>query len=108
MILTEGQIKAQVRAIRKKANRSAVAFALRSDGPWSGPPRLTIDGQPHRVAFFHDGVIAEMAGLGGSGGVIVATPWGDGVYSFNTAGMYRGTASPAGRSVAIYGDETGR
>ena len=51
MILTEGQIKAQVRAIRKKANRSAVAFALRSDGPWSGPPRLTIDGLPHRVAF---------------------------------------------------------
>ena len=51
MILTEGQIKAQVRAIRKKANRSAVAFALRSDGPWSGPPRLTIDDLPHRVAF---------------------------------------------------------
>jgi len=51
VILTEGQIKAQVRAIRKKANRSAVAFALRSDGPWSGPPRLTIDGVPHRVAF---------------------------------------------------------
>ncbi len=52
-----------------------------------------------------DGVIAEMAGLGGSGGVIVATPWGDGVYSFNTPGMYRGMASPAGRGVAIYGDE---
>lgn len=52
-----------------------------------------------------DGVIAEMAGLGGSGGVIVATPWGDGVYSFNTPGMYRGMASPAGRSVAIFGDE---
>ena len=30
---------------------------------------------------------------------------GDGVYSFNTPGMYRGEASPAGRSVAIYGDE---
>ena len=52
-----------------------------------------------------DEVIAEMAGLGGSGGVIVATPWGDGVTSFNTPGMYRGMASPAGRSVAIYGDE---
>ncbi len=51
MILTEGQIKAQVRSIRKKANRSAVAFALRSDGPWSGPPRVTIDNVPHRVAF---------------------------------------------------------
>ena len=52
-----------------------------------------------------DAVIAEVAALGGSGGVIVATPWGDGVTSFNTPGMYRGKASPAGRSVAIYGDE---
>ena len=34
-------------------------------------------------------------GLGGSGGVIVVTPWGDGVTSFNTPGMYRGKASPA-------------
>ena len=50
MILTEGQIKAQVRAIRK-AKPSASAFAIRSDSPWSGPPRLTIDGQPHRVTF---------------------------------------------------------
>jgi beta-aspartyl-peptidase (threonine type) len=52
-----------------------------------------------------DEVIAEMAALGGSGGVIVATRWGHGLTSFNTPGMYRGTASPAGRTVAIYGDE---
>jgi beta-aspartyl-peptidase (threonine type) len=52
-----------------------------------------------------DGVIEEVAGLGGSGGVIVVTPWGDGVTSFNTPGMYRGQAGPGGRSVAIYGDE---
>lgn len=51
MVLTEGQIKAQVQAIRKVANRSACAFALRSDGPWSGPPRITIGKLPHRVAF---------------------------------------------------------
>ena len=50
-------------------------------------------------------MIAEVGELGGSGGVIVVTPWGDGVYSFNTPGMYRGEASPRGRSVAIYGDE---
>ena len=37
--------------------------------------------------------------------LIVVTPQGDGIYSFNTPGMYRGEASPAGRSVAIYGDE---
>lgn len=52
-----------------------------------------------------DEVIAEMAALGGSGGVIVATRWGHGLYSFNTPGMYRGEASRTGRSVAIYGDE---
>lgn len=52
-----------------------------------------------------DEVIAEMSALGGSGGVIVATRWGHGLTSFNTPGMYRGTASPDGRSVAIYGDE---
>ena len=52
-----------------------------------------------------DAVMAEVKALGGTGGVIVVTPAGDGVYSFNTPGMYRGRASPAGRSVAIYGDE---
>lgn len=53
-----------------------------------------------------DNVMAEMADLGGAGGVIVTTPWGTGNYSFNTPGMYRGMASSdAGASVAIYGDE---
>ncbi|WP_246263093.1 isoaspartyl peptidase/L-asparaginase family protein [Parasphingopyxis algicola] len=53
-----------------------------------------------------DRVIAEMGALGGSGGVIVATPWGTGTYAFNTPGMYRGMASSnGGASVAIYGDE---
>ena len=52
-----------------------------------------------------DEVIAEMAALGGSGGVIIATRWGHGLVSFNTPGMYRGEASPDGRSVAIFGDE---
>ena len=52
-----------------------------------------------------DEVMREVGELGGAGGVIVVTPWGDGLYSFTTPGMYRGEASPAGRSVAIYGDE---
>lgn len=52
-----------------------------------------------------DAVMAEVRALGGTGGVIVVTPFGDGVYSFNTPGMYRGEAGPAGHSVAIYGDE---
>jgi beta-aspartyl-peptidase (threonine type) len=52
-----------------------------------------------------DAVIAEVGELGGSGGVIVVTPKGEAVYSFNTPGMYRGMASANGRSVAIFGKE---
>ncbi len=52
------------------------------------------------------GVLDEVKALGGSGGVIVATPAGVGTWSFNTAGMYRGRASADGtRQVAIYGDD---
>ena len=53
-----------------------------------------------------DDVIAELGELGGDGGIIYATPWGQAGYSFNTAGMYRGRATSEGEaSVAIYGDE---
>lgn len=53
-----------------------------------------------------DAVIAEMGTLGGSGGVIYLTPWGQIGYAFDTPGMYRGMASSAqAKSVAIYGDE---
>ena len=52
-----------------------------------------------------DIVMAEVKALGGTGGVIVVTPDGEGAHSFNTRGMYRGIATPAGNSVAIYGDE---
>ncbi|HEX8214483.1 MAG TPA: isoaspartyl peptidase/L-asparaginase [Allosphingosinicella sp.] len=52
-----------------------------------------------------DAVIGELGELGGSGGVIVVSPQGEAVWSFNTAGMYRGRASADMREVAIYGDE---
>ena len=52
-----------------------------------------------------DTVMAEVRALGGTGGVIVVTPGGETVFSFNTPGMYRGRASAAGSEVAIYGDE---
>ena len=50
-------------------------------------------------------VLADVAHLGGSGGVIVVTPSGDCAHVFNTPGMYRGMMSATARSVAIYGDE---
>ena len=52
-----------------------------------------------------DAVMAEVDELGGHGGVIVVTAKGEAIWSFNSEGMYRGIASPGGRSVAIYGDE---
>ena len=52
-----------------------------------------------------DAVLAEVDELGGHGGVIVVTASGEAIWSFNSEGMYRGMASPAGRTIAIYGDE---
>lgn len=53
-----------------------------------------------------DEVIADQESLGGTGGVIVTTPWGNRIYSFDTPGMYRGMAAEGEEpSVAIYGDE---
>ena len=52
-----------------------------------------------------DAVLGEVDELGGHGGVIVVTAKGEAIWSFNSEGMYRGLASPEGRTVAIYGDE---
>ncbi|MBY6015589.1 isoaspartyl peptidase/L-asparaginase [Qipengyuania gaetbuli] len=53
-----------------------------------------------------DAVMDDVKALGGDGGVIVVSPSGEAVFSFNTAGMYRGRATSAGiNEVAIYGDE---
>ena len=51
-------------------------------------------------------VIKDMGSLGGTGGVIVVGPEGDGGWAFNSAGMYRGRVS-GGQDpvVALYGDE---
>jgi beta-aspartyl-peptidase (threonine type) len=68
--------------------------------------RMRLAGESAEAAA--DAVMAEVAALGGTGGVIVVTPGGEGVARFNTPGMYRGIASPAGRAVALYSDETCR
>ena len=53
-----------------------------------------------------DEVMRDVKDLGGDGGIIVVTPEGDALFSFNTAGMYRGRATSEGvNEVAIYGDE---
>ena len=66
--------------------------------------RVRFAGDPLKKAA--DVVMAEVKALGGSGGVIVTGPKGEVAWSYNTPGMYRGTATSAGRhEVGIYGDE---
>ncbi|QIQ87904.1 isoaspartyl peptidase/L-asparaginase family protein [Erythrobacter sp.] len=53
-----------------------------------------------------DAVMAEVKQLGGDGGVILVTPEGHALFSFNTTGMYRGRADSSGmREVAIFGGD---
>ena len=53
-----------------------------------------------------DRVMADVKSLGGDGGVILVTPEGHAIFSFNTSGMYRGRATSAGvNEVAIFGGE---
>ncbi|GMN02075.1 isoaspartyl peptidase/L-asparaginase family protein [Erythrobacter sp. MTPC3] len=52
-----------------------------------------------------DAVMKEVKDLGGDGGVILVTPEGQALYSFNTTGMYRGRATSDGlNEVAIFGE----
>lgn len=53
-----------------------------------------------------DEVMDDVKELGGDGGVILVTPEGHAIFSFNTTGMYRGRATSDGvREVAIFGGE---
>ncbi|AKM08724.1 isoaspartyl peptidase/L-asparaginase family protein [Pelagerythrobacter marensis] len=53
-----------------------------------------------------DTVIAEVAEMGGDGGVIVMSNAGEAVFSFNSAGMYRGRADSSGTNeVAIFAQD---
>jgi beta-aspartyl-peptidase (threonine type) len=53
-----------------------------------------------------DEVMDDVKQLGGDGGVILMTPEGHAIFSFNTTGMYRGRVTSAGvNEVAIFGGE---
>ena len=65
--------------------------------------RVRIGGEPLQQAV--DGVLEEIRGLGGKGGLIAVGPDGEAAWGFSTPGMYRGMAGPDGREVAIFGED---
>jgi beta-aspartyl-peptidase (threonine type) len=68
--------------------------------------RVRLGGEPLQRAL--DEVLADIASLGGSGGLIAVSPKGDAAWGFTTPGMYRGMADAAGRKVALYSDSEER
>ncbi len=65
--------------------------------------RIRLLGEGAQEAAAH--ALAEVERLGGSGGIIFVSAAGEAGWVFNSRGMYRAKASPAGRVIAIYGDE---
>jgi beta-aspartyl-peptidase (threonine type) len=65
--------------------------------------RMRLGGQPLQEAL--DAVLADIAALGGKGGLIAVAPNGDSAWGFTTPAMYRGMADATGRTVRIYSGE---
>lgn len=68
--------------------------------------RIRIGGQSLQEAL--DAVLADVATLGGKGGLIAVAPDGEAAWGFTTPAMYRGMADSAGRTVRVYSDEDER
>ena len=65
--------------------------------------RVRIGGQSLQDAL--DAVLADIAALGGKGGLIAVSPNGDAAWGFTTPAMYRGMADSSGRTVRVYSEE---
>ena len=75
---------------------------------WVDEPRCNerLSLEPTLTQRYADSVMAEVKELGGDGGVILVTPEGHALFSFNTTGMYRGRATSEGvNEVAIFAEE---
>jgi len=76
------------------------------DLPMSEVHSILMNGAKVRAKGIADAVMDEVKELGGDGGVILVTPEGHALFSFNTSGMYRGRADSYGlNEVAIFGGE---
>jgi len=65
--------------------------------------RIRLGGETLQQAI--DGVLADIALLGGRGGLIAVGPDGEAAWGFTTPAMYRGMADERRRVVGIYSDE---
>jgi beta-aspartyl-peptidase (threonine type) len=68
--------------------------------------RVRIGGRTLQQAL--DETLADVASLGGEGGLIAVSHDGETDWGFTTPGMYRGRADAAGGVVALYSDEDER
>jgi beta-aspartyl-peptidase (threonine type) len=68
--------------------------------------RVRLGGEPLQQAL--DSVLADIASLGGKGGLIAVGPDGEAAWGFTTPAMYRGMADSTGRTVAVYSPEDER
>jgi beta-aspartyl-peptidase (threonine type) len=81
-------------------------YFIRAVAAYQLAERVRIGGEPLQQAL--DNVLADIASLGGKGGLIAVAPDGEAAWGFTTPAMYRGMADAGGRTVAIYADEEER
>jgi beta-aspartyl-peptidase (threonine type) len=68
--------------------------------------RMRLGGESIQPAL--DAVLADVAALGGKGGLIAVAADGEAAWGFTTPAMYRGMADSTGRTVAIYSEDEDR
>jgi L-asparaginase / beta-aspartyl-peptidase len=78
-------------------------FFIRAVAAHQLAERVRLAGQSLQEAV--DAVLADVASLGGKGGLIAVAANGDAAWGFTTPAMYRGMADASGRTVAIYSEE---
>jgi len=81
-------------------------YFIRTVAAHSVATRVRLGGESIQQAV--DAVLADIAALGGKGGMIAITPAGEVAFGFTTPAMYRGIAGPDGRRVAVYAESEER
>ena len=81
-------------------------YFIRAGAAHQRAERGRLGGQSLQEAL--DAVLADIATLGGKGGLIAVAPNGDAAWGFTTPAMYRGMADATGRTVHVYSEEDDR